>query len=191
MLNIDRRTLLYAFGIASVSPLLPAQTAAPRRVVVAQPGENLFAYSTDRQGKFAACKVTSEDSAGGCSIFELVVPTLSGPGLHVHHREDEWYHVLSGRFIFEVGGQQYHLPVGGSIFAPRDIPHRWANEDKTEAKVILVCQPGGFEKFFDELGKMPAADTKPAQMVQVLAKYGMEALGPPIFSGMPPGQPSH
>jgi len=28
-------------------------------------------------------------------------------------------------------------------------------------------------------------------MRQLLAKYGMEALGPPIFPGTPPGQPSH
>jgi mannose-6-phosphate isomerase-like protein (cupin superfamily) len=191
MPNINRRTLLYAFGIASVSPVLSAQTVATRRVVVAQPGENLFAYSTATQGKFAACKVTSDDSAGGCSIFELVAPALSGPPLHVHHREDEWYHVLTSKFIFEVGGQQYHLPVGGSIFAPRDIPHRWANEGKTEGKVILVCQPGGFEKFFDELGKMPAGDTNPAKMRPLLAEYGMELLGPPIFPGTPPGQHTH
>ena len=191
MPSINRRALLYAFGIASVSPVLRAQTVSTRRVVVSQPGENLFAYSTARQAKFAACKVASDDSAGGCSIFELVVPTHSGPGLHVHHREDEWYHVLTGEFIFEVGGRQYHLPVGGSIFAPRDIPHRWANEGKAEGKVILVCQPGGFERFFDELGNTPAADMASAQMRQLLAKYGMEALGPPIFPGTPPGQPSH
>jgi len=129
------------------------------------------------------------DSAGACSIFELGVPSRSGPPLHVHHREDEWYYVLSGEFLFEVNGEQSQLPVGGSIWAPRDARHRWANTSGAEGKLILVCQPGGFEKFFDELGKGPPLNTeKPSeihQLHELHAKYGMELLGPPIFPSAP------
>jgi len=46
----------------------------------------------------------------------------SGPFLHVHHREDEWYYVLSGEFIFRAGGEQSNLSTGGSIWLPRGIP---------------------------------------------------------------------
>ena len=38
MSNIDRRTLLYAFGIASVTSMLPAQAAASGKVAVARWG---------------------------------------------------------------------------------------------------------------------------------------------------------
>jgi hypothetical protein len=41
------------------------------------------------------------------------------------------------------------------------------------------CQPGGFEKFFDELSKISATD--PAEIKKVMAKYGMDYAGPPLF----------
>jgi hypothetical protein len=64
MPNVDRRTLLYMFGIASVSPLLGARTAATGKVVVAKPGESRFAFSTRQQAKLTPCKLTAADSGG-------------------------------------------------------------------------------------------------------------------------------
>ena len=34
------------------------------------------------------------------------------------------------------------MPVGGSLWAPRDVPHRYANTGTTGGKLIFVCQPG-------------------------------------------------
>lgn len=185
MPSINRRTLLYAFGVASVGSLLNAQTVPGRRAVVAKPGENRFPFANQQQAQNTICKITTEDSGGACSIFELGVPSRSGPPLHVHHREDEWYYALTGEFLFEIGGEQFHLPVGGSIWAPRDARHRWANTSMSEGKLILMCLPGGFEKFFDELGKSPLLNSKEPSEIRQLhelhAKYGMELLGPPIF----------
>ncbi len=185
MPNLSRRTLLYVFGVASVSPLLNAQIGPGGRPVVAKPDENRFPFTSQQQAQKTACKVTSDDSGGSCSIFELVVPTRSGPPLHVHHREDEWYYVLAGEFLFEVGGQPFDLSTGASIWAPRDARHRWANTSSTPGKLILTCLPGGFEKFFNELGKYPALDSadplETKKLHELHAKYGMELLGPPIF----------
>ncbi len=49
--------------------------------------------------------------------------------------------------------------------------------------MILLCQPGGFERFFDELAKSEMNKDTPERMVQLMAKYGMEMLGPPLFAG--------
>lgn len=190
MAIIDRRSLLSAFGVASMAPLLTSArapqsaAAASRQVAVVTPGGNRFPYSVAAVNTAAACKVTAEDSAGGCSAFELVTPSHGGPGLHVHHREDEWYYVLAGQFLFDVGDQRHELSVGASIFAPRDITHRWANSGTSDGRLILVCQPGGFEKFFDELAKIPLNPNDAAmKAMQELAKrFGMEMLGPPIFA---------
>jgi mannose-6-phosphate isomerase-like protein (cupin superfamily) len=183
MSGIDRRTLLYAFGIASVSSMMPTRAAAAAaRVAVAKPGENRFAFATEAQAKASPCKVSSDDSTGICTIFELNALPRSGPFLHVHHREDEWYYALSGEFVFRAGGEEYKLLAGGSIWLPRGIPHVWANTATTESKLILMCQPGGFEKFFDEMGKVPMDKKSPDTMRDLMAKYGMEMLGPPIFA---------
>ena len=182
MSNIDRRTLLYAFGIASVTSMLPAQAAASGKVAVAKPGENRFTFASAAQAKASPCKVSSEDSAGACTVFELNALPRSGPFLHVHHREDEWYYVLSGEFLFKAGGEEYNLLTGGSIWLPRGIPHVWANTGTTESKLILMCQPGGFEKFFDEIGNVALDKKNNDKMKELMAKYGMEILGPPIFA---------
>jgi uncharacterized RmlC-like cupin family protein len=100
----------------------------------------------------------------------------------VHHREDEWYYVLSGEFIFRAGGEEHNVLTGGSIWLPRGIPHVWANTATTDSKLILMCQPGGFEKFLDDIGKVPMDKKSPDTMRDLMAKYGMEMLGPPIFA---------
>ena len=62
---------------------------------------------------------------------------------------------------------------------PRDIAHVWGNASQSDGKLLMACQPGGFEKFFDEIGKISATDT--AQIKKVMAKYGMDYAGPPLF----------
>jgi quercetin dioxygenase-like cupin family protein len=164
--------------------LLPAQTAVTGRVSVTKPGESRFAFTTTQQAWLSPCKLTGEDTGGSLTAFELSARPQTGPYLHVHHREDEWYYVLSGEFIFKAGSETHTLPAGGSIWLPRGIPHVWANTSNADAKLILVCQPGGFEKFFEEMGnameKIDSASTQ-NKMKEVMAKYGMELLGPPLF----------
>jgi mannose-6-phosphate isomerase-like protein (cupin superfamily) len=182
MSGMDRRTLLQAFGITSVVTILPLRAAAAGKVGVANPGENRFAFGSTAQAKATPCKVSSEDSAGACTVFEMNALPRSGPFLHVHHREDEWYYVLSGQFLFRAADREHNLLAGASIWLPRDIPHVWANTATSDGKLILMCQPGGFEKFFDEMGNVPMDKKSPDKMRDLMAKYGMEMLGPPIFA---------
>jgi mannose-6-phosphate isomerase-like protein (cupin superfamily) len=182
MSAVNRRTLLQAFGIASVASIFPLRAAAVGKVAVANPGENRFAFGTAVQAKATPCKVSSDDSGGACTVFEMNALPRSGPFLHVHHREDEWYYVLSGQFLFRAGDQEHTLLMGGSIWLPRGIPHVWANTATVEGKLILMCQPGGFEKFVDEMGNVPMDKKSPDTMRDLMAKYGMEMLGPPIFA---------
>jgi len=126
-----------------------------REGCLGKPGENRFAFGSAAQAKTSPCKVSSEDRAGGCTVFELNALPRSGPFLHVHHREDEWYYVLSGEFLFRAGSEEHNLLTGGSVWLPRGIPHVCANTAAANGKLILMCQLGGFEKFFDEIGKVP------------------------------------
>ena len=178
---IDRRTLLRYVGAASVTPLFARDPAGTRKVVVARPGENRFPYASAQQAARSPCKLTSADSRGALSMFELNVAPRAGPVRHVHHREDEWCYVLGGEFRFEAGSEQTTLPVGGSIWMPRGIPHVWANTSRENGRLLVACQPGGFETFFDELGRIPDASADEAAITRVMAKYGMEVLGPPLF----------
>lgn len=179
---ITRRKAVQAFGLASITPLLPAQAMPLSRVVVTTPGENRFPYTLPALKTGAPCKLTAKDTDGISSIFELVTPPRTGPPKHVHHREDEWYYVLKGELLFEVGGAKYTLQTGASIWAPREIPHVWANPTATDTRMILMSQPGGFENFFDEFAKAESDKVTSAEMDRLMAKYGMEMLGPPMFA---------
>ena len=52
-------------------------------------------------------------------MLELNALRRSGPFLHVHHRDDECYDVLSGDFVFKAGDQEFSPSTGGSIWLPR------------------------------------------------------------------------
>jgi quercetin dioxygenase-like cupin family protein len=175
---MDRRTFLYVIGAVVVIPLVSADSESTE-LAVAKPGESRFAYTSPQQAALSPCKLTSTDSAGMLSTFELIVPSRSGPVRHVHHREDEWIYVIAGQFRFEVGAHHLELAPGGSVWMPRGIAHVWGNTSQSDGKLLMACQPGGFEKFFDELGKISATDR--AQIIKAMAKYGMEYAGPPLF----------
>ena len=134
MSKFDRRTLLYAFGVASVGSVLPSRAVAAAKVALCKPGGSRFAFASAAQAQASPCKVSNEDTNGGCTIFELNALPRSGPFLHVHHREDEWYYVLSGEFIFKADGTEHSLVTGSSIWLPRGIPHVWANTATTDGK---------------------------------------------------------
>jgi len=178
-MEIDRRSLLYALDVASLTPLLSGETAA-RRVAIAKPSESRYKF--EHPDLTPLCMITSQDSAGIISMFEFIIAPKQGPPRHVHHREDETYYILTGEFLFEVGGTKYSLVSGSTIYAPRDVPHCWANVATTESRMIMACTPGGFEAFFDESSKAMMDKASPEQMNKIMAKYGCELLGPPIFS---------
>jgi uncharacterized cupin superfamily protein len=96
-------------------------------------------------------KVSGKDTAGAWSAFESLAPAGFGVPLHLHHSQEEWFWILEGELVFEVGGKRYDLTPGSSLLAPRKIPHRWKNFTASVARFLILAQPtGGLEQFFDE-----------------------------------------
>jgi quercetin dioxygenase-like cupin family protein len=104
--------------------------------------------------------------------------------LHLHHREDEWFYVASGRFLFEIDGKRTEFGPGGSVFAPRGLAHRWANVATENSELLLTLVPGGFETFFDEMSKAVAKDgtLPPDEAKAIYARHNMDWLGRRIFA---------
>ena len=57
-------------------------------------------------------KVSQKDTAGEWSMFESLVPAGFGVPFHRHHSQEEWFWILEGRFIFDVGGEIHRLDPG-------------------------------------------------------------------------------
>ena len=86
-------------------------------------GQGRTAEPLDILGQEVLVKLTNADTNGATAIFHLTVPPMSGPPLHRHSREDEWFYVLQGRITVEINGQPVVLDAGGSGFASRGTVH--------------------------------------------------------------------
>lgn len=122
-------------------------------------------------------KVTSQDSES-LFIVELTVHPKGGPPRHLHYEQDEWFYVLEGEFLMEVGPERLRLTAGDSLLAPRRVPHVWASVGESPGRILAVVTPAGrLETFFRETTEANAPRTSNPE---VWRAYGMEYLGPPL-----------
>ena len=76
-------------------------------------------------GRRILVKVSGTDTGGSFALFEVPAGPNAGPGLHMHHVENEVFYVLEGELDVQVGTEIVRLGPGGSVYAPRLIPHTW------------------------------------------------------------------
>ncbi|WIV55791.1 cupin domain-containing protein [Amycolatopsis nalaikhensis] len=88
------------------------------------------------------------------SIVEhpFAVGAITAP--HSHTREDEHTIVLEGEIGFRSDGQEVVLGPGGYITKPRGQMHAMWNAGDRPGRIIEVIAPGGFERYFRELGEL-------------------------------------
>lgn len=60
---------------------------------------------------------------------------------HVHHGDDEAWYVLEGALRVRLGGDDFDVPAGGAILAPRGTPHAYGNAGTAPARYVLVLTP--------------------------------------------------
>ncbi len=127
--------------------------------------------------------LSAADTGGAFSLFEFRVPAGRGSPPHIHHGEHETFVVLEGELDFTVDGKTHRARPGTIVFGARDVVHNFRNVGSTEARMIVVCTPGGLERFFDAAGQpagppdvtppMPTAADK-ARMIAVAPAHGVE-----------------
>jgi mannose-6-phosphate isomerase-like protein (cupin superfamily) len=157
-------------------------TKAIRPCVTVGPAECRTAAPLNVLGQGVLAKLIREDCDGQVSVFHLNVPPMSGPPLHRHSREDEWFYVLDGEITIEIDGQRTRLRADASGFAPRGTAHAFQNFSGTTSKMLVMTMPGGFERFFAEVDSANEGRAEPdfVRLEQLMNQYGMELLGPPL-----------
>ncbi len=88
-------------------------------------------------------KVSGKDTDGDLFIWESTREKKGGPPLHYHVDVDEWWYVLEGEFLFQVGDEKFNAKKGDSVFGPRMVPHAFAKSNDGSAKLIQCFQPVG------------------------------------------------
>ena len=125
-------------------------------------------------------KVSGKDTAGAWSMFEAHWSLKGGPPLHVHQDEDEWFYVLEGEYVAQVGDERFTLAPGDSLFAPRLVPHAYAYLGEGQGKLLIAYQPAGnMEAFFLEMSQFTGMPS-PDEVQRIFRAHGMEIVGPPL-----------
>lgn len=184
---MERRTFLSA-AVAAI-PAAAVAAEEPKRLGDGPKSDKgikvgAAADRFDRPVKFSVghieCKISGKDTGGALYVFETYTPAEDRPARHFHHNQDEWFYVLDGEYVFEVGDEKFRLRAGDSIFAPRKVPHVWACVSEKPGKMLVVLQPAGkLEDFFRELSKFTEKAT-PADFEKLYADHGMQVTGPPL-----------
>lgn len=116
--------------------------------------------------------LTGEQTGGAFFMAEATVPPGCGNPPHIHGREDETFYVQQGTLTVHVGDKTLNASPGDVVHLPRGIAHCFQNNGNVDAKVLVVVEPAGFEKFFEE-GFYPATDcpdTMPPMSEEFMAK---------------------
>ena len=180
MQNFERRSvlkgLLAAISTSALSDLAPAQTSSGGIMVAA--GQDRFHQVRNIGVSSTNYKVATSDTQGALFLVEHHNTRPGGPPLHLHYTQDEFWYVLAGEYIVEIGADRYKARTGDSVLGPRNVPHRFAFTGGSPGRLLIAFTPAGkMEEFFTLL------ETKAGQYTQQPAlweKYGMKLLGPPL-----------
>jgi mannose-6-phosphate isomerase-like protein (cupin superfamily) len=95
--------------------------------------------------------------SGEGKSFCLLEWAGSGPDyMHVHHEDDEGWHVLSGSLIFSFEGETVAAPAGSTVFVPAGVVHTYRAEPE-DSRYLIVLTPR-LNELIRELQRTPYKD---------------------------------
>ena len=139
---------------------------------------------------FLNTHVTPAPAPAGMSIAEHVMPFGESPPAHVHHDEEEIFHIKAGTIRFRVGDEEFVAGPGETCVAPRGVPHSFRVESEKGARVLIITNGEGFDRMVREMAR-PATDLglpEPApvtpdlaeRLAAACARNGIDIVGPPL-----------
>lgn len=120
-------------------------------------GESTFSHPWNPESEITGTHLSA--LAGlertGVSLVRIA-PGRESFAYHLHHREEEWIYILSGRGVAMIDGGEYDVRPGDFIAFPTpSVPHNMRNPNEEE----LVYLMGGENRDF-EIADFPALDKR-------------------------------
>jgi quercetin dioxygenase-like cupin family protein len=163
---------LKSFALDQALPT-PASSAAH----VIGSGQDRFAQPHSLGFSTILFKVASRDSNGELFVIEHKNLLKGGPPVHYHLHQEEWFYVIEGEVLFQVGSERKLLRGGESVLGPRMIPHGFCAVGEKPAHMIITFTPAGkMEEFF----RAVAVPNGPKMDAEVFRRYDMRYVGPPL-----------
>ena len=167
-----------SFALAQPMVLADTPTDFPikdARVVLA--GEDIESQNRSLGFSRICFKISTQETGGNFFLFEHSNLLPGGPPLHLHYNQEEWFYVIEGEVLVQIGDKRFQLKPGDSVLAPRKVPHTFTAVGARPAKMHIGYTPADkIEQFFRVLanGKPPVWDAA------LFRKYNCELLGPPL-----------
>lgn len=122
-------------------------------------------------------KTTTQQTNGDLFVREHMGLGKAGPPMHLHLHQDEWFYVMEGEVLFQVGDDRVTLKPGESVLGPRGIPHAFAGAGDKPAHLLITFTPAGkMEEFFRRL----TGPNPPKLTPEFFAEYECRYAGPPL-----------
>ena len=100
-------------------------------------------------GDTVTFKVTGQQTYGKYSVWEIKVPSQSGPPSHYHTNLEEGFYILQGEFSFQYNENVVNATAGSFIHVQRGIIHTYKNVSKNISRLLVTEVPAGSENFID------------------------------------------
>jgi mannose-6-phosphate isomerase-like protein (cupin superfamily) len=159
---------------------LAAQAPAPQSASVQVVGAGQDRFGPPRTLGFSslAFKVASSDTGDNLFIIEHrnLMPG-TGPALHLHFSQDEWFYVMDGEVVFQVGDEHARLRSGESVLGPGRIPHTFSAIGSPAHMLIAFAPAGMMEQYFIDAAAHPSL----ASTADFMNRYEMRWMGPSPF----------
>ncbi len=125
-----------------------------------------------------AFKVVPSETSGSLLVIEHrnLLPD-TGPALHMHYSQEEWFYVMEGEVRFQVGDQRLQLRPGESVLAPRLIPHTFSATGGPAHMLIAFTPADKMEQYFIDAAAHPSL----AATADFMNRYDMQWIGPSPF----------
>lgn len=125
-------------------------------------------------------KISESDTNGELAVFEQSGSTpFSGPPLHIHPYQDEWFYVLEGEYLFQAGDEKFQLGSGDTVFLPRNIQHAFIQMSETGKMIVSYLPAGKMEAFFKVTDSW-TLPPKPEEIAKIFEEHDMKVVGPPL-----------
>jgi quercetin dioxygenase-like cupin family protein len=128
--------------------------------------------------------VDAEDSAGGVTVFECVVPANAKvPVPHSHDAFEETIYGLEGVSSWTIDGHTRELGHGESACIPRGQIHGFENRGSVDWKVLAIATPGVLgPAYFHEIAEVLAGAAggppDPTAIGEVMRRNGLTPAQP-------------
>jgi mannose-6-phosphate isomerase-like protein (cupin superfamily) len=169
--------LLPAAGLERFALTQPSTTLPSDQVHVVGSGQDRLGESRSLGFSSIQFKVLPRETGGGLFVIEHTHLAKGGPSLHYHLHQEEWFYVMEGEVLFQVGDRRMRLRSGESVLGPRNVPHAFTSVSETPGRLLIAFTPAGLmEEFFRAAVKPDARPQDP----EFNRQFGVVVVGPPL-----------